>query len=139
MKEKIIYILWGCLYALCVGLGTVNNAQGFGKVLLILTALIFFIPGLYLLWLGHKQNRKILVRLRWVAIASLSLTLGLLVANMFTVLLSEQTGKLLHEILALVSAPMLCGQYWSISLFLWACLLFGTLIKFPGDTGNLAK
>jgi len=74
-----------------------------------------------------------------VAIASLSLTLGLLVANMFTVLLSEQTGKLLHEILALVSAPMLCGQYWSISLFLWACLLFGTLIKFPGDTGNLAK
>ena len=28
-----------------------------------------------------------------------------------------------YVLLAVVSAPMLCGQIWVISLFLWACLL----------------
>ena len=34
LKEKILYALWACLYILCVGLGTVEDAEGFGKVLL---------------------------------------------------------------------------------------------------------
>ena len=131
MKEKIAYAVWGILYVLCVGLGTVENAQGIGKVLLILTALIFFIPGIYLLWLGHRENRKILIRVRWISLIWLSLTMCFLVINLFSVLMSPETGSLLHELLALVSAPMFCGQYWSISLFAWACMLFATFIKFP--------
>ena len=131
MKEKIAYILWFCLYALCVGLGTIENPQGFGKILLILIALLFFAPGSYLLYLGHRQNRAVLIRLRWVALISLSLTLCMLVINLFSVLFSTRAGDILYEVLILVSAPMFCSQYWIISLFLWACLLFGTWIKFP--------
>jgi hypothetical protein len=32
-------------------------------------------------------------------------------------------GNLLHILLIIVSAPMVCGQYWVLSLFLWACLM----------------
>ena len=133
MKEKILYIIWACLYILCVGLGTVENAQGIGKVLLILTALIFFIPGICLLHMGHRENRKILIRVRWLSLIWLSLTVCFLVLNLFSVLMSRETGKLLHDVLVLVSAPMFCGQYWSISLFAWACMLFATFIKFPNS------
>ena len=63
---------------------------------------------------------------------SLVLTLCFLVANM-AVAAAETTNKLLHVLLALVSAPMLCGQYWAMSLFLWACLLFATFIKQPKE------
>lgn len=130
MKEKIAYALWACLYILCVGLGFVSDPQGVGKVLLVLTALIFFLPGAWLLWEGLRQkNRKMLLRLRLVALSSLALTVIFIVANFLSVNASETTGKVLYEILALVSAPMLCGQYWFMSLFLWACLLMGSLHK----------
>ena len=55
-KEIISYCVWLCLYILCVGLGTVEQIQGIGKVLFILTSLIFFLPGSYLLYLGHKEQ-----------------------------------------------------------------------------------
>ena len=66
---------------------------------------------------------------RLTAIASLSLTLILLVANFLAVGAPEQTGLALNDILILVSAPMVCGQNWLVSLFLWACLLFASFIK----------
>ena len=55
-KEWILYAAWLCLYILCVGLGTVENVAGIGKVFFTLTALIFFIPGILLLLLGTKEK-----------------------------------------------------------------------------------
>ncbi len=128
MLQKILWAAWGCLYILCVGLGTVENPQGFGKVLLVLTALIFFVPGWALLYLG-RHDAKCRRGVRLAAICSLSLTACLLVANMFSVRMSEGAGAMLHDLLALVSAPMLCSGYWVLSLFLWACLLFASFSK----------
>ncbi len=128
MKEKIAYGIWACLYILCVGLGFISDPQGVGKVLLVLTALIFFLPGAWLLHEGRK-NRKILLRLRLVSLSSLVLTLVALVAFFLSVNGADAVNKVMFEILALVSAPMFCGQYWFLSLFLWACLLMGTFLK----------
>ena len=129
MKEKVLYALWGGLYILCVGLGTVQDASGFGKLLLVLTGLIFFLPGAALLYHGAKTNNlKILLRVRIVAIVSLSLTLILLVANFLSLAAPRETGKVLYDLLVLGSAPMLCCQYWALSLFLWACLLFASIV-----------
>ena len=58
VKEWILYAAWFCLYVLCVGLGTVDGVEGIGKVFFVLTALIFFIPGVWLLVLGKKQQNK---------------------------------------------------------------------------------
>ena len=132
MKEKILYAVWGCLYILCVGLGTVDNAQGIGKVLLMLTAVIFFIPPAIILYDGlREKRRKTLVRIRIISIVSLSLTMVVLIANVMSIAASEAVGNFLHELLILVSAPMLCSQYWVLSLFLWACLLMVSLKRFP--------
>lgn len=130
MKEKIAYGIWACLYILCVGLGFVSNPQGFGKVILVATAVIFFLPGGWILYEGQKQgDKKMLKRLRIVCICSLSLTMVALVAMFLAVNASELAYENVWDVLALVSAPMLCMQYWPVSWFLWACLLMGTLCK----------
>lgn len=127
MKEKVLYGIWAVLYILCVGLGFVPDPAGFGKVLLVLTALIFFLPGFALLYEANRtKNRKMRLRLRIVCLCSLGLTLVFIIANFFSALSSAQVGAAVYELLVLVSAPMVCGQYWVISLFLWACLLVGS-------------
>ena len=122
-KELMAYIGWLCLYILCVGLGVMAPfAEGVGKVFMVLTALIFYIPGVYLLVTGiREKNRKMLLRLRLVSMISLVLTLIALI-GMFASL--TETA---YEILAVVSAPMQCGQYWALSLFCWAALMMATI------------
>ena len=132
MKERILYIAWAVLYAICAALGFYGEADGIGKVLFVATAVIFFLPGAALTVMGHRQNnRNILRRVRWISVISLVLTLGFLIANVAVAAAAETTNKVLHVCLVLVSAPMLCGQYWALSLFLWACLLFATFVKLP--------
>ena len=122
-QELISYGVWLCLYILCVGLGTVEEVAGIGKVLFILTSLIFFLPGAYLIWLGRREkNRKILLRVRICAICSLALTMTVFCANVISVSAGADVGRFLYDLLNLVSAPMLCAQYWILSIFLWACL-----------------
>lgn len=130
MKEKILYAIWACLYILCVGLGTVTDAEGFGRAILVLTALLFFLPGAYLVYEGIRtQNKKMLLRVRLVSITSLSLTLIFIVANFLSVNASAAAGRVFYDLLMLVSAPMFCAQYWVLSLFLWACLLMASFTK----------
>ena len=129
-KEIISYCVWLCLYILCVGLGTVEEINGIGKVLFVLTALIFFLPGVYLLYLGITQKeKKILLRVRIIAICSLALTVLVFSANVIAVGSSANVGRTLYDLLNLVSAPMFCSQYWILSLFLWACLLSASFQK----------
>ena len=130
MKEKVLYCIWAIMYALCAALGFLGEVQGVGRVFLVMAAVIFFLPGAALVVIGQREkNKKVLRTVRITAIVSLVLTLGLLVANMAAVHGSELLGNTLHIILVLVSTPMMCGQYWIMSLFLWACLLFATFLK----------
>ena len=130
VKELILYAAWLCLYILCVGLGTVEDVQGVGKVLFVLTSLIFFLPGAALLVIGRKEKKKgIILRVRIAALCSLSLTLVVFCANIASVSASSATGAFLYDVLNLVSAPMFCSQYWILSLFCWGCLLSASFIK----------
>lgn len=131
MKEKFTYAAWAGLYILCAGLGFIPHPEGVGKLLLQLTSIIFFLPGFYLLYLGKASGRKRTVTsVRTISIVSLSLTLIMLVANFMSVTASATAGKILYNILILVSAPMICSQYWVLSLFLWACLLMASFSTF---------
>ena len=127
MKKTYLYAAWGVLYALCVGLGFVENATGFGKFLLVFTGIVFFLPPFFLLWQAKKEdNRKTLKALRFVSIGVLALSLILLIANFLSVYFSAKTGLVLYVLLVMFSVPMVCTQYWVLGLFLWACLLFAT-------------
>ena len=60
---------------------------------------------------------------------SLGVTLFLLVLNFLSGKASDAMGEFLYGLLTMLSAPMVCSQYWLLSLFLWACLLM-TAISF---------
>lgn len=129
MKQKLLYALWGVMYILCVGLGTISSPGEFGSAALIFTAVLFFVPGGLLLWDARKANRrKDILRIRIIALCSLILTVIFLVLTVLSVALFPSAGNIIGEILLLVSAPMACGQNYAISLFLWAVLLFASFL-----------
>ena len=125
MNRTSFYTVWAGFFILCAGLGFIPEPAGFTKFLLIgLTLGFFAVPGWFLTWLD-KRNDKLHIRIvRNLALASLSMTIGLILLNFVSFMASEAVGNLLHILLIIVSAPMICGQYWVLSLFLWACLLF---------------
>lgn len=123
MKEKLAYILWGILFVLCAGLGFLQPQDGFAGGLLTAVSLLFFVPGVLLLYWGRRKPVRIISAL------SLGMTLVLLLANFASLGMSEIAGNILYGILTVVSSPMVCSGYWVLSLFLWACLLMGSFLK----------
>ena len=116
--------VWAGLFILCAGLGFIPEPQGFLKFLLMALSLGFFLPPAFLLRHAHGRGEKHTIEtVRNLAFASLVLTFVLILANFMTLMASEAVGTMLHILLTIVSAPMICSQYWVVSLFLWACLM----------------
>ncbi len=134
MKKSVLYSLWAGLYCLCVGLGFVNNAAGFGKFLLVLVGILFFLPPFVLAYQARQEkDRRTLAVLRLLSSCVLVLALVLLVLNLIAVNFSSQTGLVLHVLLVMFTAPMVCIRYWALGLFLWACLLMASCKKLKLD------
>lgn len=130
MKEKILYIIWGVMAVLCIGLGTLEATELLLQIPLILIAVMFFVPGGILLYDAVEAgNRKGILRIRWICISSLALTLVGTLAFLLTAARGAAAADWLYDVLIVVSCPMVCGQYWLISLFLWASLLSATFLK----------
>ncbi len=128
MNQKILYALWGGLFVLCAGLGFIPEPEGALRVVLTILSVGFFLPGALLLYQAQKGADRNTQRLiRNLSVLSLGLTLALLVLNVLSALLSETAGDVLYAMLIIVSSPMVCSGYWVLSLFLWACLLMGSL------------
>jgi len=126
MKKKNLYFTWAGLFILTALLGFMTDPNGLLKALMVIAALAFFVPPAMLLKQGELQDIKLV---RNLSLASLVTTAVLLVLNVLSVLASEATGTGLYALLVLLSAPMVCSQYWALSLFLWACLLMVSLKK----------
>lgn len=138
MKNKILYCLWAAWYILCVGLGSFDEPEGILKIAMLVIALCFFVPGGLLLWDAKKRgNRRGVLAIRWISAASLLLTLIFLPAFLIAGTNGRDTANLLYEVLILVSSPMICSQYWFLSMFLWACLLSASFMKTkPENSGK---
>ena len=130
MKKKLLYILWGCMAVLCIGLGTLETEDLLLQIPLAALSVMFFVPGGFLLYDAITGgDRKEVLRIRWISIASLALTVISLLAFTMTAAVGAAAADLLYDVLILVSCPMVCSQYWLISLFLWSCLLSATFIN----------
>ena len=130
MKKKILYIIWGCMAVLCIGFGTLETEDLLLQIPLAALAVVFFVPGAFLLYDAMAESdRKEVLRIRWICIASLVLTLVFMIAFILTAAAGAGSADILYDILLVVSCPMICGQYWLISLFLWSCLLSATFLK----------
>ena len=124
MNQKAIYALWAVLFILCAGLGFIPEPEGLTATALTLVSITFFIPPALLLFRSEKHD---VLLIRNLSALSLTLTLALLIANFLMAFSSEALGLILHYILIIVSCPMICSGHWAMSLFLWACLLMGSL------------
>ena len=130
MSKKTLYWIWGGLFIFCGLLGFIPQPEGIVKALMVVSSLVFFVPGGILLYLGKKeQDYGAIGVVRNLSIISLAVTLLLLVLNFLSGKASDAMGEFLYGLLTMLSAPMICSQYWFLSLFLWACLLM-TAISF---------
>ena len=124
MTKSTYFALWGVLFILCAGLGFVPVGSGVLRVFMILLSICFFIPPGILLYLSNQDgDRQTALLIRNLSAASLGLTVVILTANFLSLMAPEAVGNVLYAVLVIVSSPMVCGQYWVLSLFLWACLL----------------
>ena len=127
MSKKFLYTLWGALFILCAGLGFIPAPAGFLKFLMVALSLAFFaVPACLVKQLEKERNRMHLTVIRNLALTSLVLTVALIMANFFSLMAPEGLGNALYVLLVIVSAPMVCSQYWVLSLFGWACLMLWT-------------
>ena len=123
MTKRTLFALWGCLFALCAGLGFLTEGSWWMTGLSIL----FFVPPAVLLYRARREkddHTRLLIRN--LSALSLGLTVLLLVVTFLTALSSEALGTAIHCLLTIVSAPMIASGHWAMSLFLWACLLMGS-------------
>ena len=128
MKNRFLFALWGAMFILCAGLGFIPEPAGVLKGLLTGLSILFFLPPALLVWKGRREtDRATLLLVRNLSIASLSLSVVLIIANFLTAFRSELMGDILHGVLVVVSSPMICSGHWAMSLFFWACLLIASV------------
>ena len=124
MKTKTLWFSWLYCFILCTVLGFIPEPTGFFKFLFILAAIGFFVPGFLLLKHGSAEDFRCVLT---AAVISLVLTMVLIILNFASVLMPRVWGSILYIVLVIFSTPMICGQYWALSLFGWACLLFAAI------------
>ncbi len=128
MSKKVLYVLWGSMFIVCAGLGFIPEPEGILAGGMTALSVAAFGPPAVLLYRASQEGDRDTVKLvRNLSAASLALTLVLLVANFMSALLPEFLGTMLYDILVIVSSPMIASGHWALSLFLWACLLMGSL------------
>lgn len=130
MKNKSLLAIWGIFYIICAGLGFIPEPEGTVRIFLTVISILFFVPPAILLFDAFSAGDEKTIRLiRLLSALSLALTLVLLTANFLAALGASWLGTLLHILLVIGSAPMLCSNYWVLSLFLWAVLLVASCQK----------
>lgn len=129
MKNKPLYLIWLGLLALCAGLGFFPNPDSGVQGLCVILAVICFMPPAVIVYRGWKDRDWEALRLvRNLAIGSLVVTVAALIGNFFTLAAPTWVGDLLYAVLVIVSTPMICGQFWIMSLLLWAALLWTCIL-----------
>ncbi len=123
-KQLKLSIAWAVMYIICVVFSFIPAGNDLLTVLEAALALGFFIPPALLLHYAVITGKKTtLIRIRNLCFASLGSTLALLVLNFLSVYFSAEMGTAVYYLLTLVSVPMICSQFWLLSLFVWACFL----------------
>ena len=126
MKISVLYILWGILYLVCAVLGVVSLPGWVG----ILGCLLFFLPPAVILHRAVKaEDRRNIARVRNICLIWLGVTVLMLILNIASVGMSATAGQVLYYLMAVLCAPLVCGRFWILSLFLFACLLMAAVQK----------
>lgn len=134
MKTKNLWLSWLYCFILCAVLGFIPEPTGFFKFLFVVVAIGFFVPGFLLLKYGQRKDCRLVLT---AAAVSLTVTLTLIILNFASALMPRIWGSVFYVLLVIFSTPMICAQYWALSLFGWACLLFSAIsaVRSSASTG----
>ena len=125
---KTLYIAWAFLFALTAVLGfAFPDAEGAPlRIALLVTAAVFFLPPWLILRRSRREGKRFHAWLiGFLSMASIVLTLVLLVLNLMSPMWNERIGIALNAALVIISAPMVCSNFYVLPLFLWGTLLAG--------------
>lgn len=134
MKTKNLWLSWLYCFILCAVLGFIPEPTGFFKFLFVVAAIGFFVPGFLLLKYGQRKDCRLVLT---AAAVSLTVTPTLIILNFASALMPRIWGNVFYVLLVIFSSPMICAQYWALSLFGWACLLFSAIsaVRSSASTG----
>lgn len=125
---KKYWLSWYSLLLICAILGFLPEPAGFWKFLCVSMSVISFIPGgLLLKYAYDRQNKKTLRQIRNISIVALSLAIVLYALNVVSVLMDKIWGDIFYVMLVIGTTPMVCAQYWVLSLFGWAMLMWTSI------------
>lgn len=129
LRYQTLYYIWGGLFALTAVLGLLfpNVEHEAALAALMAVSVGFFVPPWLILEKAKGENRLFHVRLlRYLAIASLTATLVFLCAGILSVRYDQAVGDLLHIMMTILCAPLVCSNFYVVPMFLWATLLVGS-------------
>ena len=111
MNTKKIWLSWLYLYILCAVLGFIPAPTGVMKAILIVLGIGFFVPPIML-----------------ISAIALPVSVGLVMLNMASALMSRVAGDVLYAVLVIVASPLVCGQVWVLTFFGWAYVLIRSVV-----------
>lgn len=126
---KVLYALWAAMFVLTAVLGFLfpSVEEPAGRLPLQIATGAFFLPPWAIMTKAKlaEEDKHIKV-VRNLALTSVGLTVVLLCANMLSAGMGEAVGNALNAALTIVSAPMVCSNFYVMPLFLWGTLLMGS-------------
>lgn len=132
LNYRPLYWIWVVLFALTAVLGLLfpaaENAAGLAA-LRIVSILFFLPPWLILLKAKQERSRHHIRVVRYLSIASLAATLIFFCAAILSVRFSEAVGSLVHILMTIICAPLVCSNFYALPMFGWATLLVGSFGK----------
>lgn len=132
MTRNTWYYVWLGLFLVTAVLGFLPEQAGIMRFLRLALTVLFFLPPAVILKKGTQRDAR---RIFAVSATSLCLTVATIIVSVICARGSTGLGNFLHALLVIVSAPMVCGGIWALSLFLWACLMFAC----RGQFGKMSK
>ena len=126
LPYKVLYGLWAAMFALTAWLGFVPPADDMAaNVYRILSGVFFIWPWMILLKSRNEDQPRHRQVIKLLCLGSLAGTMVLMALNVISANWSEALGTALNAALTIFSAPMVCGQAYALSLFMWGTLLMG--------------
>lgn len=126
LNYKTLYRCWAALFAVTAVLGLLfpGVSDPVGLFFLGLISAVFFLPPALILRKARREDNLHHVRLvRYLGIASLTATLVLICAGIRAVTLSQAAGDLVHILMTVICAPLVCSNYYVLPMFLWSVLV----------------
>ena len=98
-----------------------------GRLALQLTAAAFFLPPWLILAKAQAAGEKRHILLvRYLSLASIAGTCVLLALNIGSIGQGAAVGNALNAMLTVVSAPLVCSNFYAMPLFLWGTVVMGS-------------